>query len=133
MRQAFYAGVTEPLVLLAIDPDAARPRRWSRRCPRALIGRSRTSTDALNADAVVRAIPLDDHGEPVGAGESFSAIFFREMFRNVLLATVVLVGAVVGSLIGRAVHDEWGPMVGAIIGLAGGVAAAFALHGRRGR
>ncbi len=131
VRQAFYGGVTEPLVLLAIDPERLSaplveevPEGADRAFPH-IYG-------PLNADAVVRAIPLDDHGEPVGAGESFSAIFFREMFHNVLLATIILVAVVAGSLIGQAVHDDWGPLVGATLGLAGGVVAAIVLHGRRG-
>lgn len=130
VRSRFYAAVTEPLVLLAIDPDRLTapvveevPEGADRPYPH-IYG-------ALNADAVVRAIPLDDHGEPVGAGESFSALFFREMFHNVLLACIVLAGAVVGSLAGRAVDHEWGALVGAGLGLLGGVAAAVALHRRR--
>jgi uncharacterized protein (DUF952 family) len=130
VRQLFYAGVTEPLVLLAIDPERLTapvveevPEGADRAFPH-IYG-------PLDTDAVVRVIPLDAHGEPVGAGESFTALFFREMFRNVLLATIVLIGAVAGSLVGRAISDEWGPLVGATIGLAGGVAAAVVLHGRR--
>lgn len=131
VQEAFYAGVTEPLVLLAIDPERLTapvveevPEGADRAFPH-IYG-------PLNPDAVVRTIPLDDHGEPVGAGESFSAIFFREMFFNVLLASIVLVGAVAGSLIGRAADDGWGPLVGAAVGLAGGVVVAVALHRRRG-
>jgi uncharacterized protein (DUF952 family) len=130
VRTLFYAGVTEPLVLLAIDPDKLTapvveevPEGADRAFPH-IYG-------ALNADAVVRAIPLDEHGEPVGAGESFSRIFFQEMFHNVVLACIVLAGAVVGSLVGRAIHDEWGPLVGALVGLASGLSAAVALHRRR--
>ena len=130
VRQAFYGGVTEPLVLLAIDPERLTapvveevPDGETRAFPH-IYG-------PLNADAVVRAIPLDDHGEPVGAGESFSAIFFREMFHNVVLATLVLLGAVGGSLLGRAANEEWGPLIGATLGLAAGVAAAVTIHGRR--
>jgi hypothetical protein len=55
------------------------------------------------------------------------------MFANVLLAGIVLVGAVAGSLIGRAVDGDWGPLVGAGVGVAGGVAVAVALHRRRRR
>lgn len=130
VRRAFYGGVAEPLVLLAIDPQRLSvpvveeiPEGADRAFPH-IYG-------PLNVDAVVRAIPLDDHGEPVGEGESFTAIFFRAMFRNVLLATIVLAGAVAGSLTGRAVHDDWGPLIGATLGLAGGVTAAALLHGRR--
>ena len=129
VQQAFYAGVTEPLVLLVIDPERLKapvveevPEGADRAYPH-IYG-------PLNADAVVKVIPLDDQGEPVGAGESFSGIFFREMFHNVLLATIVLLGAVAGSVIGRALNDEWGPLIGATVGLASGVAAAVALHGR---
>jgi uncharacterized protein (DUF952 family) len=85
----------------------------------------------LNTDAVIRAIPLDERGEPVGSGESFSRIFFQEMFHNVLLACVVLAGLVLGSLVGRAVGGDWGALIGMAAGLVGGVAAAVNLHRRR--
>ena len=56
--RTFYAGVTEPLVLLAIDPDKLTapvveevPDGADRAFPH-IYG-------PLNADAVVRAIPLD--------------------------------------------------------------------------
>ena len=127
VRERFYAGVAEPLVLLAIDPDRLGapvveevPDGETRGFPH-IYG-------PLNTDAVVRAIPLDDHGEPVGAGESFTRIFFREMFRNVLLATIILVTAVAGSLVGRAVDDEVGPLVGALVGLGAGVLAAVTVR-----
>jgi uncharacterized protein (DUF952 family) len=130
VRASFYAGVREPLVLLAIDPERLEapvveevPEGADRAFPH-IYG-------ALNPDAVVRVIPLDGSGEPVGEGESFSRIFFAEMFRNVLLATLVLFAAVAGSLVGRVVDDEWGPLVGALAGLLSGVAAAVALHRRR--
>jgi len=130
VRSVFYAEVTEPLVLLAIDPDKLTvpvveevPEGADRAFPH-IYG-------PLNADAVVRVIPLDDHGEPMGSGESFSRIFLQEMFPNVLLACIVLAGAVIGSLLGRAIDDEWGALVGATAGLLGGVAAAVGLHRRR--
>ena len=130
VRTMFYAGVTEPLVLLAIDPDRLTapvveevPEGADRAFPH-IYG-------TLNADAVVRAIPLDARGEPVGSGESFSRIFFEEMFHNVLLACIVLAGVVIGSLVGRTVDDDRGALIGAIAGLVGGVAAAVRLHRRR--
>ncbi len=130
VRTMFYAEVTEPLVLLAIDPEKLTapvieevPEGADRAFPH-IYG-------PLNSDAVVRAIPLDARGEPMGSGESFSRIFLQEMCHNVLLACIVLAGAVIGSLIGRAVDDEWGALIGAAVGLLGGVAAAVGLHRRR--
>jgi uncharacterized protein (DUF952 family) len=130
VRTMFYAEVSDPLVLLAIDPDKLTapvveevPDGADRAFPH-IYG-------PLNAAAVVRAIPLDERGEPVGSGESFSRIFFEELFHNVLLACVVLAGVVIGSLVGRAVDDDWGALIGATAGLVGGVAAAVSLHRRR--
>lgn len=130
VKKTFYAGVTEPLVLLAIDPDRVDapvveeiPDGADRGFPH-IYG-------PLDPDAVVRAIPLDERGEPMGAGESFSRIFFAEMFHNVLLACIVLAGAVAGSLVGRAFDDEWGALIGAGFGLHLGVVAAVAVHRRR--
>ena len=130
VRTTFYADVTEPLVLLAIDP-AKLTARLVEEVPDGADRAFPHIYGPLNADAVVRTIPLDEHGEPVGPGESFSRIFFREMFFNVLLASIVLIGSVIGSLVGNAVHEEWGPAVGAPVGLLLGVAAAVALHRRR--
>ena len=130
VRTMFYAEVSDPLVLLAIDPAKLTapvveevPDGADRAFPH-IYG-------PLNADAVVRAIPLDERGEPVGSGESFSRIFFQEMFHNVLLACVVLTGLVIGSLVGRTLDDDWGALIGATAGLVGGVAAAVSLHRRR--
>jgi len=130
VKAAFYADTTEPLVLLAIDPGKLTspvveevPDGADRAFPH-IYG-------PLNADAVVRAIPLDDRGEPVGSGESFSRIFFAEMFHNVLLACIVLVGAVAGSLVGRAVDEDWGALIGAAVGLHLGVIVAVVIHRRR--
>ena len=131
VRTRFYAGVTEPLVLVAIDPDKLSapvveevPEGADRAFPH-IYG-------PLNADAVVRAIPLDARGDPVGSGESFSRIFFEEMFHNVLLACIVLAGVLIGSLLGRSFDDDWGALIGATAGLVGGVAAAVGVHRRRG-
>jgi len=130
VRRLFYAGVTEPLVLLAIDPDRLDapvveevPEGADRAFPH-IYG-------ALNTDAVVRAIPLDERGAPVGEAESFTRVFFEELFHNVLLASIVLAGTVIGSLVGRAAGDGWAPVVGAVLGLAVGVIVAVGLHRRR--
>jgi len=129
VKATFYADTSEPLVLLAIDPTQLTvpvveeiPEGADRAFPH-IYG-------PLNTDAVVRVIPLDERGEPVGAGESFSRIFFAEMFHNVLLACIVLAGAVVGSLVGRAFDDDWGALIGAAVGLHVGVMAAVVVHRR---
>ena len=130
VKATFYADTTEPLVLLAIDPGRLTspvveevPEGADRAFPH-IYG-------PLNADAVVRAIPLDARGEPIGASESFTRIFFAEMFHNVLLACIVLAGAVSGSLVGRVFDDDWGALIGAGFGLQLGVVAAVVIHRRR--
>jgi uncharacterized protein (DUF952 family) len=130
VRRTFYAGVDEPLVLLAIDP-AKLTASLVEEVPDGADRAFPHICGPLNADAVVRAIPLDDHGEPIGEGESFGRIFLREMFFNVLLASIVLVASVIGSVLGRAVHEDWGTPIGATAGLLLGVVAAVAAHRRR--
>jgi uncharacterized protein (DUF952 family) len=130
VRTMFYADVRDPLVLLAIDPDKLTAPVVEE-VPDGAVRAFPHIYGPLNTDAVVRAIPLDERGEPVGSGESFSRIFFHEMFHNVLLACVVLAGLVIGSLVGRAVDGDWGALIGAAAGLVGGVAAAVSLHRRR--
>jgi uncharacterized protein (DUF952 family) len=128
VRAAFYADVTEPLVLLVIDTD-----RLS-----APVVEERPAEDAeetfphiygpLEADAVIQAVPLDSDGNP--PRESFSSIFLGELFRNALLAFLLLAIVAVAAIAGRALWTDWGALVGAGIGLVVGVPVVVTLHRR---
>jgi uncharacterized protein (DUF952 family) len=127
----YYGEVTEPLVLLAIDPE---------RLTAPVVDESPPGTQetfphiygALNADAVVQVIPLGLGTAPRAVGgESFSRLFFGEMFTNLFLACLVLGCVAVGALIGEAVYDEWGALVGTAVGLAVGLPLAVLGHRRR--
>ena len=76
----------------------------------------------IDPDAVVEVAPL---------GISFSRLFFGELFRNLLLASMVLVFVAVAAVAGNAVDDEWGALIGTLVGLLVGVAAAVAISRRR--
>lgn len=139
VRDRFYADVTEPLVLLVIDTD----RLTSPVVEEPVADSAETFPHVygpIDVDAVVQTIPLSEPEAttapqpahtPAPAvvtepGPSFSRLYLQEMFRNVVVAIVVMVTAIAGAWIGQAIEDEWGPFVGAIVGLGVGV-----LVGRR--
>ena len=105
VRQRFYADAAEPLAAPGHrhrSTDVAPGRGGRARCAETfphIYG-------PLNTDAVVNTVPLDDRST---GGESFSRVFFAELFHNLGLACVVLVGTVLGALAGLAVDDDWGP------------------------
>ena len=119
--QRFYADVAEPLVLLVIDTDLLSSPVVEETPP----GASETFPHVygpIDADAVVQVVPLDADGRtPEG---SFSALFLHELFRHVLLATLVLLAAVAGALGGQALDDGWGRVAGALVGVMVGAAVA---------
>ena len=125
--QRFYSDVTEPLVLLVIDADLLAGPVVEETPP----GASETFPHVygpIDADAVVQVVPLDADGRtPEG---SFSALFLHELFRNVLLATLVLLAAVAGALAGQALDAGWGRLVGALLGVTVGAVAATPLARR---
>ncbi|WP_408899017.1 DUF952 domain-containing protein [Nocardioides sp. R1-1] len=149
VRAQFYADVTEPLVLLRIDPalldvpvveEPAAPGA-TETFPH-IYGR-------LPVTAVVQVIPLDGAaaspvpaarpgpasppGAPAAPGapqESFTRIYFREVFFNLALVCATLAACAAGLVIGRSA-GETGTVVGALVGLALGVALGVALYRRR--
>jgi uncharacterized protein (DUF952 family) len=131
VRERFYAEVAEPLVLLAIDTE---------RLTSPVVEESGPGTDEtfphiygpLNVAAVAQVIPLGTGTDPqqVG-GESFSRLFFGEMFHNLLLASVVMACVAIAAVIGNGLDDEWGAVTGTAVGLLVGVAVAVMLHRRR--
>lgn len=148
VRQRFYADVTDPLVLLVLDPD---------RLTAPMVDESVADSDEtfphvygpINVEAVVQTIPLDaapppptpeappaarpldptpprapqTPTAPTAPTASFSRIYLEEMFRNVAVASTVLACVVVAALVGQQIDDEWGPISGAVLGLVVGVVA----------
>lgn len=135
VRERFYGEVTEPLVLLAIDPA---------RLTAPVVDESPPGTEEtfphiygpLNPDAVVQVIPLGDGPDPelpVVSGESFSRVFFGELFHNLLLVSIVMVVVAVAAVVGNQLDDEWGALVGTALGVPLGLVAALAVNRRRRR
>ncbi len=125
VRDRYYADVTEPLVLLVIDPDRLRapvvdevPEGGDEAFPHI--------RGPINTDAVVQVIDLDEHGRV--RPTTFSSLFLREMFRNLLVASGLLVAVVAGALVGQAIDSRWGPLTGAAVGLVVGVPVAVLAH-----
>jgi uncharacterized protein (DUF952 family) len=126
VHRAFYADVDEPLVLLVIDTD-----RLTSPVVEEVPADGATETfphiyGPLNADAVTQAVPLDPQGNT--PAESFSSIFLGEMFRNVLLGSMLLGMVVIGAVVGRELGPDWGAVVGAGIGLLVGVPLVIAVR-----
>ncbi|WP_192903950.1 DUF952 domain-containing protein [Nocardioides albidus] len=148
VRERFYAEVTEPMVLLQIDPA-----RLDVPVVDELPEPGATETyphiyGPLPVGAVVKAIPLgapttahqagpaapeDEEARPWGAQESFSRAYFREMFVNVALLCVVVAVGLVGALAGHAVADDGGTGIGGLSGIVIGVVVAALLFRRRHR
>ncbi|MEV5002850.1 DUF952 domain-containing protein [Nocardioides sp. LML1-1-1.1] len=140
VRERFYAEVTEPLVLLHIETDLLDvpvveepPAPGVTETFPHIYGR-------LPVTAVVKAIPLD--GTPPRApatptapapepGATFSSVFLREMFFNVLVASIAIVVSVLGIALGMAVGGDVAPGVLGLVGLVVGVGVAVLVYRRR--
>ncbi len=150
VRDRFYADVTEPLVLLEIDTDLLDvpvveepPAPGVEETFPHIYGR-------LPASAVVKAIPLSpgttsaaprpaasppaaDPGAAPAAPqrESFSRIYFREMFFNVFVVSLALVVCLSGLGIGMAIGGDKAPGISGLVGLAVGAGLAVLVYRRR--
>jgi len=159
VRDRFYADVDAPLVLLQIDPALLDvPVVEEAAEPGSLVTFPHIY-GPLPAGAVVKAIPLPAASSPRSPGdtteapepgrsrqasasghdesaapppESFSRIYFREMFFNVVLLCVVIAVGLLGALAGRAVSED-GTGVGGVAGMAVGLVVAAILFRRRHR
>jgi uncharacterized protein (DUF952 family) len=121
VREAFYADVTEPLVLLEIDPDRLDVRVVEEAVPDS--GQTFPHIyGPLPASAVVSVRRLD---------RSFSETFTREVFGNAILGVVLIAIVLVGVVIGTAIHEPWGPWVGLLAGLLAGIPLVLNLYRRR--
>lgn len=159
VRERFYAGVTEPLVLLQIDTDRLGVPLIDEP---AVPGGTETFPHIygpLSVEAVVKAIPLDSPAQAPAAAASpapaqpsaptpapggslaagFARTYFREMFFNATLVLLVValgfVGLVVGSNIDHESSGQQGLIasLGGLLGLGVGDALAVPAYRRRGR
>ncbi|HVK30219.1 MAG TPA: DUF952 domain-containing protein [Nocardioides sp.] len=149
VRDRFYAGVTEPLVLLEIDTDLLDvpvveepPAPGVEETFPHIYGR-------LSPTAVVKAIPLSPGTTPPAPrpatptpaasgrqpaprpAESFSRLYLREMFFNVLVVSLALVISVAGMGVGLAIGGDRAPGISALFGLVAGVVVAVLVYRRR--
>ncbi len=152
VRDRFYADVTEPLVLLKIDTDLLDvpvidepPFPGASETFPHIYGR-------LPVSAVVQAIPLENaepsrtpvsstHASattaatvvpPAAPQESFSRLYFREVFFNVALVCLGLVLGTAGLLAGQTMGNA-GPAIGGVVGVVLGAVVGTALYRRRHR
>lgn len=153
VRDRFYAGVTEPLVLLQIDTDLLDvpvvdepPAPGVEETFPHIYGR-------LPVGAVVKALPVPA-GTPtpdpaasapatrpatsvpttVAAGrpaESFSRAYFREMFFNIAVVSLALAICAAGLGVGMAIGGDTAPGISGLVGLALGVLMAVQVYRRR--
>lgn len=151
VRDRFYADVAEPLVLLEIDTDLLDvpvveepPAPGVEETFPHIYGR-------LPASAVVKAIPLSPGttgaaprpaASPAASapaasqpapqrGESFSRVYFREMFFNVFVVSLALVVCLAGLGIGMAIGGERAPGIIGLVGLVVGAVLAVLVYRRR--
>ncbi len=156
VRERFYAEVTEPLVLLSIDTGLLTSPVVEEAVP----GTDETFPHIfgpIQVDSVVTALPLTDSASPpVPAGPvapagpppspgaapaaptapvpdatSFSRLFLQEVFKQLVLASLVLGFVVLATVVGLSSGRDWGPITGAAVGLVLGVLAARELARRR--
>lgn len=142
VRDRFYAGVSEPLVLLHIDTDLLdvpvveeAPAPGVTETFPHIYGR-------LPVTAVVKAIPLapactpstpstPPAPSPQQPAESFSRVYFREMFFNLAIASLALAASALGLVLGLAIGGDQAPGIGGVVGLAAGIAVGVVLYRRR--
>jgi uncharacterized protein (DUF952 family) len=128
VRQRYYADVTEPLVLLAIDTDQlTSPWREDQ------VGHERYPHiyGPLNPSAVVSAVPLERAPATAAPAhdrapqQSFLSLFVNEVaFRIAWAVVAMVVGALLGLLAIALLGDGWG-----LLGVAAGLVLVF-LAGR---
>lgn len=153
VRDRFYADVTEPLVLLEIDTDLLDvpvveeppvpgieetfPHIYGRLPASAVVkaiplspGTTSAAPDEATDEATPAAAPSTQPGAPRPV-ESFSRVYFREMFFNILVVSLALVMSLAGLAVGMAIGGEKAPGIGGLVGLAVGVAVAVLIYRRR--
>ena len=134
VRERFYGDVDEPLVLLHIDTDLLDvPVVDEPPVP----GASETFphiSGRLPVGAVVKALPLPPRAQPerpAHPGDSFSRVYFREMFFNIAVLSLALAASALGIVLGLAIGGDAAPGIGGVLGLVVGAIGAVALYRRR--
>ncbi|GGO77124.1 DUF952 domain-containing protein [Nocardioides deserti] len=133
VRERWYAGASEPLVLLVVDTDRLSAPVVEEPAP----GTTETFPHvygAIETSAVVQVLPLDGPGARA-VDASFSRLFLGELVHRVVLASIVLVAVAVLAVVGDAVVplDGWGVVLGTAVGLLVGTPIAVAVARRRER
>lgn len=127
VRARFYADVTEPLVLLEIDPARLAVPVVDEEVP----GTGQTFPHVygpITPAAVVRAIPLEEHD---GHTRSFSSYFLAELMRNVVLGVLLMLLVAGGVVAGGTLTPTLGPWLGLAAGLAAWGLVVVAVARRR--
>ncbi|GAA4094939.1 DUF952 domain-containing protein [Nocardioides kongjuensis] len=147
VRDRFYADVAEPMVLLQIDPALLDvPVIDEEPFP----GATETFPHIygpLPVTAVVKTIPLDQRvavEAPAGRTpspaapaapvrpdvpqESFTRAYFREVFFNVAVVSIVLLVGTSGMALGATLPGDAGPAVGGLLGLVLGILLAVRVY-----
>lgn len=140
IRDLVYADVTEPLVLLKIDPDRLDVPVVEESTDPASSETFPHIYGPLPVDAVSQVIPLDrsrvstssttepssTSTRPAISEDQFGPIFLREMFRNVVVLIVLCANVMGGAIIGHAIRDDgYGALGGLAIGALVGVPLAI--------
>jgi uncharacterized protein (DUF952 family) len=122
--QRYYQDVREPLVLLTIDTERLgvpwREEEVGEESFPHIYG-------PLSPQAVVDVQPLNGSG----GTEPFTSLFVREMLLRISLGVLAMLLAGAGSLVGGRLDTVWGELVGALVGLATGIALAVLVLRRR--
>lgn len=127
VRERWYADVTEPLVLLVVDPDLLTSPVIDEEVPG---GETFPHVyGPIDVAAVVRTIALADRApalatpttQPAPTEASFSRVYLTEVFRATLVASFVMACVVAATLVGLLLWRDWGPLTGAVVGLVLGV------------
>lgn len=126
VRERYYTGVTEPLLLLVIDTERLASPVVEER-----VGEGPETFPhvygPINPDAVVQTVPLDERTTG-DHDSSFSQLFVGEVVHRVLLAIIAMTTALVGALVGALVVPDPGAAVGLLVGFVVGIALAVAFH-----
>lgn len=121
----YYRDAREPLVLLTIDTDRLISP-WTQES----VGNEIYPhiQGPVNTEAVRHVSPLNSRG----GSESFTTLFLKEMLGRIALAFLVMALMATGVLLGRReLNTEWGPLIGAGLGLLIGVGIIVLITRRR--
>jgi uncharacterized protein (DUF952 family) len=134
VRRRYYAGVTDPLVLLVIETD-----RLTSPWQEDSVGDTTYPHiyGPLNPDAVAATVPLDarkgvtEAGVTAATGRTFAQEFLGEMSFRMVTGVGVMGFALLCALVGVGAAGDTGGLVGILTGLVVGIVAAVVVARRR--